>query len=86
MPIIAIAGEAKSFALEGLKNKDKNSLKEAKRLILEAHKIHHKYITAECEDDDNIVVELNLIVAHAEDQYMAAETIISLVEILLEVL
>jgi len=86
MPIIALAGEAKSFALEALKNKDKNKLKEAKQLILEAHKVHHKYVTAECENDDEVVVELNLIVAHAEDQYMSAETIISLVEILLEVL
>jgi len=84
MPIIALAGTAKSIALEALKNKDKSGLAEAKALLLEAHGVHHKFVTAECEDDDNVVVELNLIIAHAEDQYMAAETIISLVEIILE--
>ena len=86
MPIIALAGTAKSIALEALKNKDKSSLKEAKQLLLEAHDIHHQYVIAECEDDDRVGVELNLIVAHAEDQYMSAETIISLVEILLDLL
>lgn len=85
MPIIAMAGTAKSIALEALRNKDKSGLLEARQLLLEAHGVHHKYVTAECEDDDNVVVELNLIIAHAEDQYMSAETIISLVEILLEV-
>jgi len=86
MPIIAMAGTAKSIALEALRTKDKSGLKEAKELLLQAHGVHHQYVTAECEDDDNVVVELNLIIAHAEDQYMSAETIISLVEILLDIL
>lgn len=84
MPVIAMAGTAKSIALECLRNKDKEGLKEAKELLLEAHGVHHKFVIAEAEDDDNVVVELNLIIAHAEDQYMSAETIISLVEILLD--
>lgn len=84
MPIISLAGEAKSLALEALKNKDKDKLAKAKKLLIEVHHIHHKYIVAESEDEDNVAVKLNLIIAHAEDQYMAAETIISLVEILLE--
>jgi PTS system cellobiose-specific IIA component len=86
MPIIAMAGTAKSIALEALKNKDKSGLVEARQLLLEAHGVHHKFVIAEADDDDNVVVELNLIIAHAEDQYMAAETIISLVEILLDVI
>lgn len=86
MPIIAMAGTAKSIALEALRKKDKSSLVEARQLLLEAHGVHHKFVTAECEDDNNVVVELNLIIAHAEDQYMSAETIISLVEVLLDVI
>lgn len=86
MPIIAMAGTAKSIALEALRNKEKSGLPEARQLLLKAHEIHHEYVTAECEEDDNVVVELNLIIAHAEDQYMSAETIISLVETLLDVM
>jgi PTS system cellobiose-specific IIA component len=86
MPVIAMAGTAKSIALEALKTKDKSKLVEARQMLLEAHEVHHQYVIAESEDDDNVVVELNLIVAHAEDQYMSAETIISLVEVLLDVM
>lgn len=86
MPVIIMAGAAKNIALEALKNKDKNSLIEAKLLLLKAHRVHCQFLTTECRDYQNVVVEVNLIIAHAEDQYMSAETIIHLVEVLLDLI
>ncbi len=86
MPVIAMAGAAKNIALEALKNKDKNTLAEAKLLLLKAHRVHCQFLTTECQDHQNVVVELNLVIAHAEDQYMSAETIIHLVDILLDLI
>ncbi len=83
MPIISTAGMAKSLALEALREGNLEKLAEAKKHLQEAHKHHHELIILETQDDDNIIIEPNLIVLHSEDTYMSAETIISLVEVMI---
>lgn len=83
MPIVAIAGTAKSLALEALRTGDVATLDEAKKHLKEAHSYHHELIILESQDDENVVIEPNLIVLHSEDTYMSAETIISLVEVMI---
>lgn len=83
MPIISTAGMAKSLALEALKSGDHTKLEEAKQHLKDAHSYHHELIILESQDDDNVVVEPNLVVLHSEDTYMSAETIISLVEVIM---
>ncbi|GEN57167.1 PTS cellobiose transporter subunit IIA [Halolactibacillus alkaliphilus] len=86
--IIAEAGSAKSLAilaLQSAKNKQVNEatkkLEQARRYFNEAHQYHRDLIQQEASGEN---VTFSLVFMHAEDQLMSTETVIILVEELIE--
>lgn len=82
--IIAEAGSAKSLAVLALQaakvqrvQEAEQKLKKARQYFNEAHHYHHDLVQKEAQGID---VQLSLIFMHAEDQLMSSETIIILVE------
>ncbi len=79
MNVITFAGEAKSLAIEALRILKKNDFEKAKKLIikakekmLESQKWHFKALSADAKPD--------VLFIHAEDQFLSSDTIIILVE------
>ena len=79
---------AKSLAIEALRDvrngnyeEGKLKLDEASQFLIKGHHAHADLIQKEASGEK---VEFSLIVMHAEDQMMAAETIKSLVEEMIE--
>lgn len=86
--IIADAGAAKSLAVEALTFAKKEEidranamLDEAREHFNEAHRHHLGLIQDEAKGNK---IELNLIFMHAEDQLMSTETILLLIEEMIE--
>ena len=86
--IISNVGMAKSLAIEALRDvrsgkyeEEKSKLNEASEFLVKGHHAHADLIQKEASGEK---VEFSLIVMHAEDQMMAAETIKSLVEEMIE--
>ncbi len=86
--IISNVGMAKSLAIEALRDvrngkyeEVKLKLDEASEFLIKGHHAHADLIQKEASGEK---VEFSLIVMHAEDQMMAAETIKSLVEEMIE--
>ncbi|WP_291649436.1 PTS lactose/cellobiose transporter subunit IIA [Clostridium sp.] len=86
--IISNVGMAKSLAIEAVrevrdgKYEDaKGKLKESNTYMIQAHKAHSSLIESEANGEK---VEFSLILMHAEDQMLSAETIIVLVEEMIE--
>ena len=86
--IISNVGMAKSLAIEALRDvrsgkyeEGKSKLTEASEFLVKGHHAHADLIQKEASGEK---VEFSLIVMHAEDQMMAAETIKSLVEEMIE--
>ena len=86
--IIAEAGSAKSLAILALQAAKQKQMKEVEQKLAEArkyfnaaHHYHHDLIQKEAQGID---VQLSLIFMHAEDQLMSTETIIILVEEMIE--
>ena len=86
--IISNVGMAKSLAIEALRDvisgkyeEGKSKLNEASEYLVKGHHAHADLIQKEASGEK---IEFSLIVMHAEDQMMAAETIKSLVEEMIE--
>lgn len=86
--IISNVGMAKSLAIEALRDvrsgkyeEGKSKLNEASEFLVKGHHAHADLIQKEASGEK---VEFSLIVMHAEDQMMSAETIKSLVEEMIE--
>lgn len=83
MMIIAYAGSAKSFALEAYDEAIEGNFDKAKELMKKASenlKLSNKEHFQTLSVSANGNLKLNVLFIHAEDQMMAAETIITLVE------
>lgn len=86
--IISNVGTAKSLAIEALRDvrqgkydEAEGKLSEASKYFVNAHHAHSSLIQKEASGEK---VELSLILMHAEDQMMSAETIKLLVEEMIE--
>lgn len=86
--IIAEAGSAKSLAILALQAAKQKQMKEAEQKLAEARKYfnaaHHYHRDLIQKEAQGIDVQLSLIFMHAEDQLMSTETIIILVEEMIE--
>ena len=87
--IISNVGMAKSTVMEALyaaKEGDyalaEEKLQEAKQYFVEGHKVHSQLIQKEASGDK---LHVSLILMHAEDQLMSAETISELVKEMIEI-
>ncbi|AGX42006.1 PTS lactose/cellobiose transporter subunit IIA [Clostridium saccharobutylicum] len=87
--IISNVGMAKSLALEALRDVREGKYDEAEKKMSEASdyivKGHHAHASLIQKEAAGEKVEFSLIIMHAEDQMMAAETIKSLIEEMIEV-
>lgn len=82
--LISAAGTAKSMYMEAIKKAKEGMYEEARSLIkqgeacyVEGHHIHGSMLT-------DVTSYVNLILAHAEDQMMSAETIRLMAEEIIE--
>lgn len=82
--MIAAVGSAKSKYLEALKlagckefEKAAKCVEEGKEIFLDGHKVHAELLAKSAGAED---VTVSLLLAHAEDQLMSAETIQIMVE------
>lgn len=86
--IISNVGMAKSLAIEALREVRGGRYEEAKAKLVEASeyivKGHHAHTALIQKEAAGEKVEFSLIIMHAEDQMMAAETIKTLVEEMIE--
>ena len=86
--IISSVGMAKSSYIEAIQEAKKGNferanfcIEEGKNLFMQAHKAHAELIQSETSGEG---ITPNLLLLHAEDQMMAAETIKSLIEEMIE--
>lgn len=86
--IISNVGMAKSLVMEALyaaKDGDyalaEKKLEESKQYFIEGHKVHSSLIQKEASGEK---LQVSLILMHAEDQLMSAETISELVKEMIE--
>ncbi|MFV0479044.1 MAG: PTS lactose/cellobiose transporter subunit IIA [Anaerorhabdus sp.] len=86
--IISAVGEAKSDYIEAMRKARDNRLEEAreclvkgKAISIEGHKAHAELIQKEANGED---VKVNLLLLHAEDQLMTAETVYIMAEEIIE--
>ncbi|MBD7915074.1 PTS lactose/cellobiose transporter subunit IIA [Clostridium sp. Sa3CUN1] len=86
--IISNVGMAKSLAIEALRdvregkyNEAEKKINESSEYLIKGHHAHTSLIQKEASGDK---VEFSLIIMHAEDQMMSAETIKSLIEEMIE--
>ena len=86
--IISNVGMAKSLAIEALRDVREGNYDEAEKKINESSdylvKGHHAHTSLIQKEASGDKIEFSLIIMHAEDQMMAAETIKSLVEEMIE--
>lgn len=87
--IISNVGMAKSKYVEALNTsktgdfeKAGQLIKEGDRFLIDGHKIHSKMVQKEASGEGQA---LSLLLVHAEDQFMSAETVKLLVKELIEV-
>lgn len=86
--IISNVGMAKSLAIEALRevragkyDEASENLAKSSEYLIKGHHAHTELIQKEANGEK---LEISLIIMHAEDQMMAAETIKSLVEEMIE--
>ena len=84
MQIILHAGDARTSAMKAMDLISESNfeeayklLKEAKREIVEAHRIHTKKLQEAIADEENVYT---ILFAHAQDTLMAINTEINLIE------
>jgi PTS system cellobiose-specific IIA component len=77
--IISAVGTAKSMYIEAIQEAKKGNIEEANKLVEEGsemyaqgHHAHAKLIQLEAQGEKT---EINLLLLHAEDQMMSAETV-----------
>ena len=86
--IICNAGEARSLYVEAIKHAQKGEFEEAKEkikkgkdLLNSTHKVHFEMVQEEAKGNK---VEVGLLLIHAEDMMMSAETLGIIAESMLE--
>lgn len=87
--IISLVGTARSLYIEAIQLAkkgefalSKEKMAEGENIFIEGHKIHAKLIQQEANQNP---VKINLLLMHAEDQLMSAETFKILADELIEV-
>lgn len=87
MGFVMLAGDARSSAMEGIKiakehdfEKAKTLLDNANKAMLDAHHAHAKLLARDAQGE----LPLCLLLIHAEDQLMAASTVIDLASEIIE--
>lgn len=87
--IIASVGTARSLYIEAIQEAKQGDIEQARQMIregeqsfVEGHKAHAGLIQKEASNED---VTINLILMHAEDQLMSAESFKVIAEELIEV-
>lgn len=77
--IISAVGTARSMYIEAIEeakngniNHAKELIKDGEKIFVEGHKAHADLIQCEASGDDKVAI--NLLLIHAEDQLMSAET------------
>lgn len=87
--IISAVGTAKSMYLEAVQEAKKGKFEKAASLIEEGHKVyaegHHFHAKLIQHEASGEKTEINLLLLHAEDQMMSAETIKIMAEEFIEV-
>lgn len=87
--IISTVGSAKSMYLEAIREAKKGDFEKAVSLIDEGHKIyaegHHFHAKLIQQEASGEKTDINLLLVHAEDQMMSAETIKIMAEEFIEV-
>ena len=88
--IISYAGEARSYFIEALRHAKDTDKSECRRLLdagneslIQAEKAHMQFVTLEANDQS---VDMKLLLLHAEDIMMSADTMKALVSELTELL
>ena len=86
--IIANVGTAKSMYMQALNEAKQNNFEKAQELLdqgkeifLEGHKAHAEILAKSAGADE---IQMNLILAHAEDQLLSTETIEIMVKEMIE--
>ena len=86
--IISNVGMAKSLAIEALREARTGNFEESSQKLTEASEFlvkgHHAHTSLIQQEASGEKVEFSLIIMHAEDQMMAAETIKSMAEEMIE--
>ena len=87
MGFVMLAGDARSSAMEGIKiakehdfEKAEALLENANKALLDAHHAHAKLLARDAQGE----LPLCLLLIHAEDQLMAASTVIDLASEIIE--
>lgn len=87
MGFVMLAGDARSSAMEGIKiakehdfEKAEALLENANKAMLDAHHAHAKLLARDAQGE----LPLCLLLIHAEDQLMAASTVIDLASEIIE--
>jgi cellobiose PTS system EIIA component len=87
--IISAVGTAKSMYLEAIQEAKKGEFEKAASLIEEGRNVytqgHHAHATLIQQEANGEKTEINLLLLHAEDQMMSAETIKIMAEEFIEV-
>lgn len=86
--MVALAGEAKSKALEALMIAKDGNFKRAEKLLLEAEQVSneasHAHMDVVVEEANGIKHPFSALFVHAEDQMMNTQTILLLVGEMIE--
>lgn len=87
MGFVMLAGDARSSAMEGIKIAKEHDFEKAEALLdnankamLDAHHAHAKLLSRDAQGE----LPLCLLLIHAEDQLMAASTVIDLASEIIE--
>ena len=87
MGVVMLAGDARSSAMEGIKIAKEHDFEKAEALLdnankamLDAHHAHAKLLARDAQGE----LPLCLLLIHAEDQLMAASTVIDLASEIIE--
>ena len=87
MGFVMLAGDARSSAMEGIKIAKEHDFEKAEALLdnankamLDAHHAHAKLLARDAQGE----LPLCLLLIHAEDQLMAASTVIDLASEIIE--
>lgn len=87
--IIAAVGTARSMYIEAVQEAKKGNFEQARALIVEGEENfiagHHAHASLIQKEANNETVEVKLILLHAEDQLMSAESLKIVAEELIDV-
>lgn len=88
MYIVTYAGTARSYYMNGLREAKKGRFEKAQQLLKEGDKslaeAHHSHMGILKEEINTLTPQISLLMCHAEDQIMGAETLKTIIAELIE--